>query len=366
MKLLAVCFILLVGFSACVEKSNKLPVVEFDDISSFDVKHEIPLDSIASKTEIIRFTSDTGVIIGDIKLVSECKNYLFLISDDQVLQFTTKGEFVNKIGKPGKGPGEYISAWALDIDEINELVYVMDYFGRKMLLYRFDGSYEKSFDLPEMFSLTGFKLYQGKILYTSSTNSMSPEMLLYDQANDELLPVSSSDREMRAGEAFMGSDFLLGDMQHPYLFHYFNDTVFLIDNLELKPMYLLKFGNLKIKYEELVVDQEKTHGSRAQVFQMVRGDQFTFVQYGVSRFKGKRAQTYLTGIYRNDFSSFSPCVNMVSTDQPLFSIPSGRGFYAGYGNTLLTTLSASEVLKVNPGFDISQEDNPILLKYYLR
>lgn len=367
MKILLANIFIFILFAACNKNSGKLPIIRFDDISAIDLKYEIPLDSVVERTEIIRFSSDKKLIIGKITLIFESKDYFFLISDDRILQFTKKGKFINFIGIQGKGPGEYISPWALDIDELNQDIFVMDFFGRKMLRYRFNGSFEIDFKFPEALNITGFKLYHDKIIYTSEVNSMRPEILIFDQNKDELLRISSSDREMLIGEAFMGTSFIMGNMEHPYLFHYFNDTVFSIEGNRLNPKYLLQFGKLKIKYEDMIIDSnERVHGPRAQVYDMFKAEHFTFVRYGVSRLIKTRGQTYLTGLYRNDLSSYSPNVNIICKENPLFSIYSGNGFFAGYDNTLLIPVSALDVLKTQPDFDILEGDNPILIKYHLR
>ena len=362
-------FSLLLFFTttSCVQNSEELPVIPFYKISAIDQKHEIPLDSIVERTEIIRFTSDIELIIGKIKEVFESKDNFFLIADNRILRFSKNGRFINPIGKQGKGPGEYLSPWALDVDDVNQCIYVMDYFGRKMLCYRFDGAFDNKFSLPESFNINGFRLYQGKILFTSDANAIIPEIYIYDQNTDELLQVSSCEREMHAGEAIMGTTFLMGNMEHPLLFHYFNDTVFSVIDKRLNPQYLLQFGKLKIKFEDLNVESgKKADGPRVQIYNMVSGKQFTFIQYGVTRLNGNKNQTQITGIYRNDLSFYLPSVNLISKEKPLFTIHSGKSFNAGYGNTLLTTISALDVLEAEPDFDISEGDNPLILKYYLK
>lgn len=359
---------ILLSISGCNQNAdtNKLSVINFDDISAIDLKHEIPLDSIIERTEIIRFTSDSDLIIGNISAILESRDNFFVVAENQIAQFTKAGEFIRQIGKQGKGPGEYLSPQAMDVDEANQQLFVMDYFGRKMLVYGFDGSFDKKFDLPENFNINGFSLYNGKILYTSVANAVIPELYIYDLDIDELTEISSPEREMLAGEALMSSNFIMDSEENPSLFHYLNDTVYSVKNSQLVPEYLLQFGKLKIKFDELNVESgKKADGPRAQVYNMVKCENFTFVQYGVTRLENKTGQTYLTGIFKNDFSIYTPNVTLVNRNNRLFTIQSGKGFYKGFGNTLLVPVSALEVLKTASDFDISEEDNPIVLKYYL-
>ena len=353
--------------TACAKNSNQFEEIRFDDIHSIDLNNSISLDSIVERTEIIRFTSGSDLIIGKIKSVFESSGHIYLVENNRILQFNKNGKFVNFIGKKGKGPGEFITPWRIDIDEKNQHIYVMDYFGRKMLRYLFNGTFDKSFTLPETLNVNGFRLCQDKIIYTSNTNSITPELYISDQRKDELKEISSRSREMVAGEGMMELSFLMGPQDQPLLFHYFNDTVFSIVNEQLKPQYLLKLGKLKFGFDEMIVETDKKpNGPRAQVYDIIRCDKFTFIRYGVTMLNNAKQQTLITGFYCNNFSCSSPCVNFISKERPLFNILIDQKISAGYENTLIRTISAIDVLDAEPSFDISEDDNPILVKYYLK
>lgn len=367
MKKTLIYIVLCLNFASCNRKTGELPVIYFDDPSLINLEHNVPLDSIVERTEIIHLTSDSNLIIGKIKTVFESENHFYILENNRVLQFNKEGVFINLIGRKGKGPGEYVSPWALDVDESNRRVYVMDYFGRKMLQYNFDGSFAKQFMLPDNLHINGFCIWQDKILYTSSTNSVSPEIFQYDQSNSKLTTISSSDREMRVGEALMGTNFVTGQQDALFLFHYFNDTVFSLASNQLKPEHLIQFGKLKINYDELLVDNNKRpNGARLQVHNMIRREKFTFITYGVTKLKKARQQTRVTGFYCNDLSCNSPSVSFTNKATPLFDILSGTRINAGHGNTLLRAINAVDVLAIDPDFDISENDNPVLIKYFLK
>ncbi len=249
MKKSLIYLLVIISITSCTKNSEELPVVPFDNFNVIDLNHEIPLDSIVSKTEIIRFSADSALVIGNISLVYESKEHLYVIADGQIMQFNKAGKLVNLLGRQGEGPGEYLYARDMDVDEENQLIYVMDYFGQKMLYYNLDGTFEGSFDTPVENGIDkeGFSLYKGNILYTSNENSISPVISIYNQDKDELVKVSIANRETPAGEAFMGTNFIYENKEEPYLFYYFNDTVFSIETSKLEPAYLLKFGNLKIQ-----------------------------------------------------------------------------------------------------------------------
>ncbi len=366
MKKNFICFWALVGLTACNDKLEKLPELLIDDVSAIDLKYEIPYDSIFDRSEMIHLAANNEFVIGEIKGVLESKADFFILGKQQIARFNKQGKFLNTIGNKGKGPGEYLSPWRMDVDEAKQLVYVMDYYGRKMLRYHFNGTFDKKYNLPENYSVTNFQLYQGEILYISDVNSVSPEISICDLEADKQVDISLRDREMLANEAFFGSNFTMGNKEEPQFYHYFNDTVFTITDKKLEPKYLLKFGKLIPDYEELVMGSSRKNSPRAQVNKMIQKDQLTFIRYGVSRFNGKRTQTLLTGLYRNDLKSFSPSVNISNNKKPLLSIATGVGISSGYGNSILRVVNAIDVLAAQPDLAISKNDNPFLIKYHLK
>ena len=71
------------------------------------------------------------------------------------------------IGQRGQGPTEYVDVEHIQVDGQKKLIYVLDYFGRKLLAYDYEGSCLKTWPLPEDYALNRISLLQGQLYYTS-------------------------------------------------------------------------------------------------------------------------------------------------------------------------------------------------------
>ena len=64
------------------------------------------------------------------KILKESGSFYFIVSDNKIFKFDKNGGFVSYIGQNGQGPQEFIGASQIHPDDVNDHLYVMDYFGR--------------------------------------------------------------------------------------------------------------------------------------------------------------------------------------------------------------------------------------------
>jgi hypothetical protein len=84
----------------------------------------------------------------------ELRDTLLFVSDnDKLCLFNTDGKFISKIGRQGRGPGEYVVLKGFFIDDNNAAVSIIDDSAGKIITYGFDGKYLSSKEIPgELFS----------------------------------------------------------------------------------------------------------------------------------------------------------------------------------------------------------------------
>jgi hypothetical protein len=86
---------------------------------------------------------------------------------NSLLVFDRTGAFVRKIGKKGRGPGEYGRLWDFDVD--SEHIYLYDY-RQKISKYDLQGNFIESKRPP--FHLSGFKILKNqKYLFAPEENN---------------------------------------------------------------------------------------------------------------------------------------------------------------------------------------------------
>jgi hypothetical protein len=115
---------------------------------------KINLSEIATNIEYIPLETTENSYIGNIKQVKFCNGFIFILdSKAKVIQiFNKKGEYINKINKCGKGPGEYLNPYGLEVDKNDTSIFIFDR-SYKLIKYSFKGELVKEWMLTETNSL---------------------------------------------------------------------------------------------------------------------------------------------------------------------------------------------------------------------
>lgn len=102
---------------------------------------EFLISSVVDTIEYIVLETPRSLVIANIRLVVSFNEYLFVRSQGCIYQFLKNGQYVRQIGRQGQGPGEYIVAGNVFIDELNnEIVVCSD----KLLFYSMEGDFLRS------------------------------------------------------------------------------------------------------------------------------------------------------------------------------------------------------------------------------
>ncbi len=114
----------------------KTTVKEFTLKEELSIGNETDDDYIFSKISALWVDS-----LGNIYLI-EGKNR-------EVRVFDKNGKFLRKFGRKGQGPGELLSPKDLVVDEKNKTIHILDYGNRKIVRYRFNGTFDSEIKLKK-------------------------------------------------------------------------------------------------------------------------------------------------------------------------------------------------------------------------
>lgn len=324
------------------------------------------MDEFASSVTCIPLETLDSCLIKGIQKCIETKDFFFISSDGKLYKFTVAGKFLRLIGNIGQGPEEYVGVKDFQINEIDSILYIMDYFGRKMIKYDFDGNFLSSFRLPDDYAVTSFCLNEGRVVFLASTNSVNPQITLYDEDNSSPVKISRQEREMEKGEGFMGDVYPYEKDGKTFLYHYFNDTVYVLEQDQLQPAYYIKTGKRTFEYEELNVFKEiPCTQSRIQLSGLDETSRYVFIFYAVTHFKGN-SRTNVMSLYDKQNKKFYPHLNILSTDRPYASIRDGQELTKGLNNSVFLARDATDLIKDGYIGKISEEDNPVIIRYTLK
>jgi hypothetical protein len=125
-------------------------------------KRQFKLSDIAESLEYIELKTPPGMPIMAIN-IAVSKEYIFVNSIGEVYQFTMSGDFVRKVGRRGRGPGEYSMAMDISIDEAKRQVHIVG--GLELYTYSFDGGFLGSVEMP---TFDDYLPVNDSIVYASS------------------------------------------------------------------------------------------------------------------------------------------------------------------------------------------------------
>ena len=107
----------------------------------------IPLSDLVEELQIVALDKkeEASVNIADVSL---SENYILVAGFKSPCKlFRKDGTYVGKIGEYGTAKGEYKYVYDAQIDEKNGRIYLLPWYGRGILVYRFDGTFEKAIPL---------------------------------------------------------------------------------------------------------------------------------------------------------------------------------------------------------------------------
>ncbi len=120
--------LLLFGTATNAAKAQIIPPYRIDVPKSLATPGNKNLSSIAREIRYIPLEAKPGSYLKKVDLSLVC-GYFILIYDetsDALKQFDLNGRFLGNFMKKGKGPGEFISIWSLDINDKGEILVFKD------------------------------------------------------------------------------------------------------------------------------------------------------------------------------------------------------------------------------------------------
>ena len=215
----------------------------------FEMSEVIPLETLAETV------TKAGTTV-----VTQDNIYIFSNAQGCVLKFDRKGKFIGKIGKQGRGPGEYISAFNLTLFRFHKNnIYLFDGMGSKILKYRTDGQMYQSIPLKEkpggfifsdMLNQDCFLIARSSPFYYKSQSGTYSELLSYDIKGNLTykFPLNPNSKNYK-------------DLMYPSIFYHFDnmvyykspycDTVFkILEPSKWIATYILSPGSKRIESNE--------------------------------------------------------------------------------------------------------------------
>jgi len=370
MKNLFYLIVILIGFSCKGFLSNReeFKSINLGVINATPKQEKVALEDLNVTIKSIRLETNDSCILNKITQLVDV-DYLWIAADRQLYKFDKNGAFIGKIGQKGQGPAEYVAPERIQVDSEQKVVYVIDYFGRKMMSFDYEGNFLRSLPLPEDYSLNRIALDNKQLYYSSYNNSVMPDLFACNMTTGKIDTISFRERTM-GQEAYAGETFMYHLNGKVYLYHYFNDTVYTFANNCLTPAYLFNLGDSKFSFKQLTVTGEATSEEpidhpKIQLSNFIDTEKCIILSYSViTSWKMGTESDQRFALYDKIDQVMYPDVYLISKKKNAFSIEPGDPIFASADeHSIFTFKQASDLLEDHKMEGLDVEDNPLIVQY---
>jgi hypothetical protein len=231
---------------------------EIDPIEELDIysgckNYDNNLSSIATGVRIIPLCIDP--LINDFHTydIEICGNNLFIASLRSLYKYNMEGEFICNIGTSGMGPEEYISiSPPIEIDRLNNMVYVSDGRKQTIIMYDFNGKYIRSIPLDRSACIKLITLDIIALRGTTDDRILNGSLITFIDTKGNITNSYKSNiypLDYKPENWGPDANFLWGYDNNYYYLEYGSDTIFQITDNKIKPVRYL-VGSHKMKKDE--------------------------------------------------------------------------------------------------------------------
>ena len=252
--------------------------------------NKISLSDIADDIKYIPL--DNTFPIGGLLSLRILTNSIYICTKDHgVIRFDKNGERPTKIGKYGRGPGEYSTCWSFDVDEESGTVYVLDW--RKIVVFTDKGEFLRSItltDCEEGNCFTRIEFFQNNIFLAEFiTNGQAKyDWIVKDRNGNTIEKKKNSIPSFPSTISMYGGTYKYnGSIGY---WNCYNDTVFtILPNYSYKPSLLFSLGRHRLPREDIRSTSRKQYLSKLNEYFIPRyvfeTSRFIWLDY---RFEEKR------------------------------------------------------------------------------
>lgn len=172
--------IILLLCTACKKDYKKIGELTIDEpiqITLTDLDEKENLANYVTNFKFLKLKTDLKIIDID-KVVYYSESYYVLDKKaSQLMVFNGEGDFINRIGERGNGPGEYLRITDFEIDKEKQQILILSEPNRALFIYGLNGNFVKRLNLD--FFVNGFVLSKNNTyVFMSSRVDESYNMLI--------------------------------------------------------------------------------------------------------------------------------------------------------------------------------------------
>jgi len=241
------------------EKSNS-PLYNIDIRPALKSNElQFKLSEFGENIELVPLETNKNCLLTGISELVLTDEYIFASDREKLIQFGKKGNFMQQIGRTGKGPSEHGSSIKFNVNELTSEIFIFSNRHKITVHDLHTGQFKRSFNLPFLTSKFDFIQKDKCLFFTMEfSQKFDPsiiEMYITDSAGVIIDSIPDFKR-LNNRNNVAGNVFFYRLNKHLNFMGYYKDTLYqLNDNLEKQSCVAFNLGN-NVKWEDLNVEPE--------------------------------------------------------------------------------------------------------------
>lgn len=367
------CFIFHYCIGCSIQQQPENTIIDIEKAMDNLSDNRIPFSNFITDIKYIPLETKPECFIGGSVNFHITDKYI--CTGEQI--FNIDGSFYRKLGRVGKGPGEYLMALSTAINETRQEFYVLDNFMHKIFVYDLNNNYKKSFQVSD-YANTIKLLDKNKLLIVRDRGYVHSEYFEYyiiDIETTNIIykrcPENIPDATSHAMAYGLSENNFWKYSENLYYHEFLTDTIFQITATHLKPCYFIKLGKYKLKISDL--NEGARFNNFIRISNISESSQYLFFQIDLKR------KLYYAGYNKNtgeiSLNLFNKLFNNDIDGGPTFLFKNTLNGDAGfcYFSPDWAKENILALLKSNSDYDetkknkmkkiidtISEENNPVI------
>ena len=223
-------------------------------INPHEAKEELNLSEFVDSVKYIPLQTDPGDVLGRVVNITIKENYIYAIdySQESVYVFDKKGQYISKLDKLGRGPGEYPAIGRIIIDDNEEYIEMVTRRGK---IFKYSNI---TFDFIEEYSIPRINFGEVRkknniyYFYTQQIDNLVNE----EKTNASLLVVKDGkiekiffDKIIETGGSLYGAKtqtLIENDNNELFVSVIYDNTFYRLSDMEVEPILTVDFGRYGI------------------------------------------------------------------------------------------------------------------------
>ena len=269
-KLIVQLFILYFLFllSSCLNKSGKKHKMQQSSIENkvelpyeigleekLNKKEDISLNILSKQLKYVVLETSPDCLLRKINHIVFTEQFIFISDFDALYKFGRNGKFIQKIGKTGRGPGEYRNVFTFALDKLQNKIFLNNW--GIMQEYDFDGNYIRALDVMNLNSVQYILINSDKFIFHIGNTPVYSNPIKYSLiiTDTNVKPVvkfiNHHKRKSKPGITIARSPLYIFQGQIRFM-EYGCDTLYTVLSDILKPYAIFDLGSFKMNPDPLI------------------------------------------------------------------------------------------------------------------